>query len=161
MVTAIPMRLIVSLIAVAAACCSAATQPIRFAKIVTEGDTISLAGDLENVPAYGPPVFGETPEHDWREDYIALVGFSPIEGRWRDGTLEEKTTTRAQLTFAWGDSGHTNNAKKLQALILSALSKKQKVKITGEVTIAINGHHHEPILIEVHSVEIAESTPKN
>ncbi len=128
---------------------------------VTEDSIISLTGKLEFVVAFGRPGYGEDPRHDEREDYIALTGFPAVRGKWSDGTLEDKSTTRAQLIFAEMGAGSTAKAKQLRRKITPLIGKKSPVTITGKAMLAITGHHHEAILIWVQAVDLPADAQHN
>jgi hypothetical protein len=116
--------------------------------VVRSGETATVVGKLESATAYGPPNFGENPETDKKEPYIALALLSPIDVRDTDGTVLANIQ-RAQLIVP--SEQHDALTRKLKQLVGSGA-----VKVIGQVFPATTGHHHEPVVLIVESVEKAK-----
>ena len=108
------------------------------------GQSITLIGRLELQTAYGPPNFGENPETDRKETYIALVGFLPIDLTDENG-VALTSAVRAQLITSSGDIRSSGSLMKLIG--------KDPVRIVGTIFPAVTGHHHERIILIVESME--------
>ena len=111
---------------------------------VQSGERVTLAGDLQTAFAYGAPNYGENPETDQKETYIVLTHFSPIDVRDTDGAVVP-SVSRAQLIVPIEQDTLKRKVKQLVGA--------GAVIITGKVFPATTGHHHEPIVLIVESVE--------
>lgn len=109
-----------------------------------EGDTVTLVGRLERTWAYGVPGFGEYPESDEVDHYFAIVVTHAICVAGREGDIV-KDVSRIQLIV--------DNRKSKQWGSLSNVEKGMAVAVSGKVSIAYTGHHHERLLLNVESVE--------
>lgn len=118
---------------------------LTLAAAVHSGDKAAVVGKLEVAMAYGPPNFGENPDTDKKESYVALVLRSSIDVSDTDGTVLE-SVKRAQLIVP--SEQHEALTRKLKQLVGGGT-----VKVVGQVFPATTGHHHEPIVIVVESVE--------
>src|SRR5262245_61524494 len=94
---------------------------------------VTLKGLISIVQAYGPPGFGDDPEHDSKEVYNQLTLQDPVcIDHGRDEL--EPTVTKAvnfQLSFAF--SGMKSFSRDLVG---------KPVVVTGKLFHAVTGHHH-------------------
>ena len=114
---------------------------------VREGKPITLTGILERTWGFGRPDFGEAPETDEIEPYVRLRLKNPI----RVVSFENYATAgidRAQLIFAKRDSDEWRLA--------NGAIETGPVTVKGILRLAVGGHHHEAIVLEVESLTIVK-----
>jgi len=102
-----------------------------------EPDTVRISGKLTRHTFYGPPGFGEDPEHDAKEAGFYLE--SPV----------------ALCTLASADNEAKSRVTLVQLVLDSAGYARLRPRLGTSVTLrgtlfaAITGHHHAPILLRV------------
>lgn len=101
---------------------------------------VELTGTLRIETFYGPPNFGESPKTDAKERQAILHLAKPlctIASNAADAEQNQLTVTVAPM----------------DKLSLSQFVGKT-VKVRGSLFHADNGHHHTPVLIEVHEAPV-------
>jgi hypothetical protein len=102
------------------------------------------------MPAYGPPGFGEDPEQDAREDYLAITLDSPVclkaSSELHTDDIAETDIGTVQLVFRNGNA--FQQAKQWIG---------KKISATGGLYHGFTGHHHTAVLLEVENMtEVAK-----
>jgi hypothetical protein len=115
------------------------------------GTKTVLTGELTSILAYGSPNFGENPETDRKEPYLALAGFGTFVLVESNGSTSEPIV-RVQLVF---DDKHAAAKQKANELV-----SKAPVKVSGTIWGASTGHHHEAAILIVDDVQPIELHPK-
>jgi hypothetical protein len=106
---------------------------------------VTIEGRVSLMPAYGPPGFGEDPDHDAREDYLALA-FNPpacIKASLNPSTdnIAEAGIEAMQLTF------HNSEAFQQAKQWIG-----KTIAVTGSLYHGFTGHHHTAVLLKVREV---------
>jgi hypothetical protein len=108
-----------------------------------EPSVVTLTGKLVMKEFYGPPGYGEDPKTDSKEHAAILLLTSPIK------VIAEKDDQFNETR---------DNIKEVQLINVKriALSKffEKKVKVTGKLSLAITGHHHTDVLIEIDDIQL-------
>jgi hypothetical protein len=106
---------------------------------------VTIRGSVSLMPAYGPPGFGEDPEHDAREDYLALTFNPPACTKVGLNSLMENVAEadiRAiQLVFRNGEE--FQQAKQWIG---------ETIAVTGSLYHGFTGHHHTAVLLKVSEI---------
>jgi len=106
---------------------------------------VTIKGRVSFMPAFGPPGFGEDPDHDAREDYLALA-FNPhacIKASSNPSTdnIAEADIEAIQLTFRDGEA--FQQAKQWIG---------KTIAVTGSLYHGFTGHHHTAVLLKVKEI---------
>ena len=106
----------------------------------------SVQGTIEKVKSYGPPGFGEDPEHDQKDTAYILRLPQPIRVIESDPNEEiNHTTTATEIQLVAFEF-----IKKLDV----AATRHQKVVLAGEFFSGHTGHHIRELLMDVKSVKL-------
>ncbi len=125
-----------------------AEEPKSGNEVVSYGVGVTLTGRVTTRLEYGAPGFGEDPKTDAKENIFLFVLKRPVDVH---ADKERPSDT---------DTDDFNGVKEMQ-LVFMKIDKKlfrkmvgRKVKVTGSLFQAENGHHHTDVLIEVDKLEI-------
>lgn len=106
---------------------------------------VTLQGSIALKPAYGPPGFGEDPEHDAREDYLAFILETPVctaaSPKPDTDDVAEADIRAMQLVFPGSEA--FRNAKRWIG---------KKISVTGGLYHGFTGHHHTTVLLTVKDI---------
>jgi hypothetical protein len=103
---------------------------------------VTIQGSMSLKPAYGPPGYGEDPERDAHEDYLAITLDAPacMKANSEPDTenVAESQIKAVQLVFRSGDE--FKQAKQWIG---------KQVSVTGGLFHEFTGHHHTTVLMNV------------
>jgi hypothetical protein len=106
-----------------------------------EPETVMLIGTVQRALAYGPPGYGETPDHDAKEIFYSLQLATPIcvLGGDEDDQPAEPSIRQLQIAFI--------------KMPFDRTLPGHRVRIAGTLFHATTGHHHTKVLISPDRIE--------
>lgn len=105
-------------------------------------DTVTITGRLEQAMFYGPPNFGEEPETDEEQWHFYVVPDSPLCTRPGADAYEEPQRDVRLVQMVLDSAGYARSRPYLN----------RRVRATGTLSGQHTGHHHAPILLQVHEI---------
>lgn len=113
-------------------------------------ETVTLEGIVNTCEYYGPPNYGENAKTDSLERFSILQTPLSVSEQLKLQNKKTPITKKPQDTFFIQIVNLSNSKSKVTDKI------GKRVRITGTLFEGITGHHHTPVLIELHGIEVID-----